>query len=199
MYGYRGREDSVDLLTPYEMLLHYSMERILPPTNAQRMSRAVWTEEGKAYREQCREEKSQGYYRPGEHFLARDGEDRILLPDLSALHGLRHCWCWEARSRPHLPTWSFAKVPRPQFSPEENARLLCVYLRPWTLRETESTRYNPLLSLMGKCEIAGEVTTPVWTTLLDPGAAHVPPESSAPTSTPPPSKRRKAIQTQRYP
>ena len=33
MYGFRGSEHAVDLLTPYEMLLHYSMERILqlPP------------------------------------------------------------------------------------------------------------------------------------------------------------------------
>ena len=50
MYGFRGRRGSVDLLTPYEMLLHYSMERILPRTNPRAESRAVWTEEGEAYR-----------------------------------------------------------------------------------------------------------------------------------------------------
>ena len=49
MYGFRGRRDSVDLLTPYEMLLHYSMERILPPTNALAQSRASWTEKGDKY------------------------------------------------------------------------------------------------------------------------------------------------------
>ena len=52
LYGFRGREKSVDLLSPYEMLLHYSMERILPPTNALARSRAEWTEEGRKYHEQ---------------------------------------------------------------------------------------------------------------------------------------------------
>ena len=50
LYGFRGGRDSVDLLSPYEMLLHYSIERILPPTNTRAQSRADWTEEGK-YRE----------------------------------------------------------------------------------------------------------------------------------------------------
>ena len=103
-----------------------------------------------------------GHYKPGEHYTAVESEDRILLPNLPELHGLRHCWCWEKRKRPHLPTWSFAKVPRLQFSPEENARLLSVYMRAWTLRESESTQYNPLLSLLGKCEKQLEELVPLW-------------------------------------
>ena len=87
------------------------------------------------------------------------------MPDLRDLNGLRHCWCWQKRPRPHLPTWSFAKVPRLQFSPEENARLMSVYMRPWTLRESESTNSNPLLSLLGKCEQKGEEWHPRWKTV----------------------------------
>ena len=49
LYGFRGGEDVVDLLSPYEMLLHYSMERILPPTTTPAQSRAAWTEEGKKH------------------------------------------------------------------------------------------------------------------------------------------------------
>ena len=103
-----------------------------------------------------------GHCKPGEHYIAIEGEDRILMPNMRDLNGLRHCWCWEARPRPHLPTWSFAKVPRLQFSPEENARLLSVYMRPWTLRESESTRYNPLLSLLGNCEKREDEVRPLW-------------------------------------
>ena len=104
----------------------------------------------------------EGHHTPGEHYTAIEREDRILMPNLPQLHGLRHCWCWEKRSRPYLPTWSFAKVPRLQFSPEENARLLSIYMRPWTLRESESTRYNPLLSLLGKCEKREDEVRPLW-------------------------------------
>ena len=103
-----------------------------------------------------------GHYKPGEHYTAIEGEYRILMPNLPLLHGLRHCWCWEKRGRPHLPTWSFAKVPRLQFSPEENARLLSVYMRAWTLTESESTKYNPLLSLLGKCENREGKLHPLW-------------------------------------
>ena len=117
------------------------------------------------------------------------------MPNLRDLHGLRHCWFWEARNRLHLPTWSFAKVPRLQFSPEENARLLSVYLRPWTLRESESTKSNPLLSLLGKCEKKGEEVLPIWMGLPAEitGFAH-----DAGTS--PARKRRnvQAEQTERY-
>ena len=107
-----------------------------------------------------------------------EGENRILLPEVPALCGLRHRWCWEARPRPHLPTWSFAKVPRPQLSPEENARLLCVYLRPWTLDPSESTRNNPLLSILGKCDCIADMT-PLWMKLPSPADAAV----AAPPST----------------
>ena len=50
LYGLRGGEACVDLLSPYEMLLHYSIERIMPPTNPQAMSRAEWTQAGKQYK-----------------------------------------------------------------------------------------------------------------------------------------------------
>ena len=129
-----------------------------------------------------------GHYKPGEHYTALPGEDRILMPNLRELNGLRHCWCWQERPRPHLPTWSFAKVPRLQFSPEENARLMSVYMRPWTLRESESTNSNPLLSLLGKCEKKGEEFLPMWKALPaeSTGSAH-----DAGTS---PARKRRNIQ-----
>ena len=68
--GFGGRKGSVGLLTPYEMLLHYSMVRLLPPMNARAMSRAAWAEEDEAYWKQCREEKGQGSFKPGQHCQA---------------------------------------------------------------------------------------------------------------------------------
>ena len=109
------------------------MVGIRAPTTAEAMARAAWTQAGQQYRQECRDAKDVPEYEAGEHYVAKDGEDRILLPDLPSLQGLRHRWCWEKRSRLHLPTWSYSKVPRPQVSPEENARMFSVYMRPWTL------------------------------------------------------------------
>ena len=56
-------------------------------------------------------------YVPGLHYRAIAEEDRILLPEdvaggdakakepLGAIGALRHCWCWEKRSRPYVPVW----------------------------------------------------------------------------------------------
>ena len=63
----------VELLSPYEMLLHYSMERIQAPNKDDARLRATWTEEGEKY-EQWR--KAQGVkpeYTPGEHYIATEG------------------------------------------------------------------------------------------------------------------------------
>ena len=101
----------------------------------------------------------------GRHYEAVEGEDRILIPQLPKLHGLRHRWCWEKRSRLHVPTWSYAKLPQGTHSPEENARLLCVYMRPWTLSKDVAHDDCPLLTDLGKnvSATAPDVSTGVTT------------------------------------
>ena len=57
MYGFRGKSESVDLLTPYEMLLHYSLCHISPPTSRASDQRATWTEAGHVYNTTCLEKQ----------------------------------------------------------------------------------------------------------------------------------------------
>ena len=165
MYGFRGNKCDVDLLSPYEMLLWWELIRIVPPTRFADNPRSEWTPEGRAYTKLCQEDKRRPDYKAGIHYIATEDPNRILLPDILQLCSLRHRWCWEKRQRPHIPTWSFAKVPSPSFSPEENARMLCVYMRPWTLNPEDSSRLNPLLSLLGECIITTDTDIPAWTQL----------------------------------
>ena len=74
---------------------------------------------------------------------------RILLPDEAELDNLRHRWCWEQRNRPYVPCWDYAKFPNKKYSVEENSRMLCVYMRPWTLNKKDANEDNPLLANMG--------------------------------------------------
>jgi hypothetical protein len=145
MYGFRGNKRVVDLLSPFEMLMYWEMERVLPPTRQAVDPSSTLTGAGERYRRNLNKGE-QPSWEPGIHYLAKDTVDRILLPDIPALKGLRHRWFWQRRSRPFVPVWSYAKVPRATLSPEENGRLLSVYMRPWTLNPHDATETTPLLS-----------------------------------------------------
>ena len=86
-------------------------------------------------------------YEAGKHYEALETEDRILMPDVPALRGLRHKWFWEVRKCPRVPVWNFAAMPGPKKAHEENCRLLSVYMRPWTLHQADVTEQkNPMLT-----------------------------------------------------
>ena len=133
LYGFRGNSYNVDLLSAYEMMMHWSLERVLPPKPDEKDPTAQWTIEGITARKAAKAAKETFMPIAGVHYKVLPAEDRILLPDLPALCSLPDRWFWKRRTHPHVPVWSYAKIPRSRFSPEENARLLSVYMRPWTL------------------------------------------------------------------
>ena len=146
MYGFRGSSHNVDLLSPYEMLRYWEMERILIPKRGEANPTAEWTEVGKECARRFATTGEQTVMKAGVHYVATTAPGRILLPDLAVLHGLRHRWCWHRRPRPFVPVWNFAKLPRNSLPAEENCRLLSVYMRPWTLYEKDATVQTPLLT-----------------------------------------------------
>ena len=103
-------------------------------------------------------------YRAGVHYKASSEENRILIPDLSELNGLRHRWCWERRSRPYVPVWNFGKAPNKEDNAEESARLFCVYMRPWTLCDDDVTADNPLLENLGLISVDTSTTARSYVT-----------------------------------
>lgn len=147
VYGFRGLDHNVDVLSPYEMLLHWTFTEAKPPTIRNLMS--TWTDAGIAYREECKLAQHRATYIAGAHYVAIQTPNRILLLDCPTLGTLRHRWVWEKRDRLHLPVWSDARIPKSNLSPEENARLLSVYMRPWTLHPDDANPSNPLLSELG--------------------------------------------------
>ena len=149
MYGFRGKDHVVDMMSPFEMLRYWSMEKVVPPRSGDKSSSASCTPEGLKYHSSCKAKKQSPQWEAGVHYIAVGGADRILLPDVPALGSLRHRWYWQTRRRPHVPVWNYAKVPRVTLAPEENARLLCVYMRPWTLNPADATEHTPLLSRLG--------------------------------------------------
>ena len=87
LYGFRGQEYNVDLLSAYEMLLWWSIERITVPTTVKgKTVRSEWTEEGKRYKQQCAENKVTPQYRPGLHYKAIAGTYVFFFNRASNVH-----------------------------------------------------------------------------------------------------------------
>ena len=57
---------------------------------------------------------------------------------------------WTRSCRPHVPVCNYSRVPKSTLSPNENARLLNVYMRPWTLNPADVSEDNVLLSEMAQ-------------------------------------------------
>ena len=53
MYGFRGVERDLALLSPFEMLMQYSMEEVKPPNSADKNPNAILTDKGLRYKEEC--------------------------------------------------------------------------------------------------------------------------------------------------
>ena len=144
-------------MSPYEMLRFWKAVKITA------WSGSVLTEAGIALKARARKEgDTRPRYVAGQHYVATlsgwmaTATARILLPELAQIRGLRHRWCWERRIRPYVPVWDYAKVPHKKHSIEERARIVCVYMRPWTLYDLDETERNPLLRSSGKAKAPEE-------------------------------------------
>ena len=114
MYGFRGSDEAVDVLTPYEMMLLYRMERIVPPTSEDSISRATWTSEGTLYRKKCK-----GQHVKPEYEAPRQVSAAFCCRIYRPFAG---CAIVGAGRLGHAQTCQpglLPRGPRPEFSPEE--------------------------------------------------------------------------------
>ena len=189
LYGFRGKSHNVTLLSPYEMIRYWQATEIKIPTKTPGYSE--WTEEGlkhkDKHKEECKDPKKQNQhlqYIPGTHFKAIEKHGRILMPDFEHLSNLRHKWCWERRKRPHVPLWTNAKLPRQTLPIEENARIISVCMRPWTLNHEDVSTMNPLLTALAETVMPATKTTQSGSQPLTTSESHSPQKKYEPQSTP---------------
>jgi len=112
MYGFRDQRHNVQLLSAYEMLRYWMLERVLPPKQGTQNPTSCWTAVGKECIRNFHTTGETTDWKAGVHYKAIEGENRILMPDLPVLQGLRDRWFWMRRDRPYVPVWSFSKMPR---------------------------------------------------------------------------------------
>ena len=156
MYGFRGSAHVVDLLSPFEMIMHWSLERVQPPSMRQDRPTSVLTPEGVRKMQECKTSREAPQLLAGVDYVALEAPDRILLPEVrfgnavaqessgrsasvggDALRGLRHRWYWQRRQRPRVPVWSYAKVPKATINVDS--------FDEWCVRRIDSCRCNRIM------------------------------------------------------
>ena len=141
-YGFRGRHPSVYYLSPWEFCMFVKIVKLWPPEHPANKEATLtqWTDEGLTYYEAHKADDPPAELTPGLHWTVIEPEDNVRRKDYitypsygSLFESFRHEWVMVFQSRPFVPQPSGAPLPDKRHTVEERARLLSVYLRPWTL------------------------------------------------------------------
>lgn len=155
-YGYRGMHHAVQHLSPYEFDIEWELQRVTYPTQAaQRFNQAQYNQDAKLMES------------PYHAYLTTSGKDKLrrkkeLLPNVDyCIHGdegmtkgrtwiafpasattLRNEWVMVRRLKPAVPRFQGPPLLNGG-TPEDHARHMSVYFRPWVLDEAHSTKHVP--------------------------------------------------------
>jgi hypothetical protein len=148
-YGYRGRDPRVYHLSPWEFTSLWSLELLRAPNwygHQNRRTLTRWTPAGVAYRKELAADDNNVLpgYKAGEHYKVVDAvnsDDYISFPDVAATTLLRHSYLMRRNRPPTVPQPSMTPLPRKCMSANDKARILSIYVRPWTLLQAR----HPLL------------------------------------------------------
>jgi len=135
IYGFRGQDPRVALLSPFSFLMYWSAEPVLPPHRQDNAcKRSEWCKDGEEYYEAHKHDPHGCRLRPGFHYrVIEPSDDYLVFPNDKVLATFRHRWVLVRNPRPMVPVFQHSKLPGPRRTSEENARLSSVYFRPWTL------------------------------------------------------------------
>ena len=151
IYGYRGRDDRVYYLSPWEFTMFWEVERVPRPEKHTEDGHEIscWT--GVQIPKGTSPE-------PGIHYIIDDAllADReqepfhvyVALPDIEELQIFRHEWVLRRAHRPFVPQPDSTPMPDRARTVEQRARLYSVYLRPWVLSRRLASRHVPHLSTL---------------------------------------------------
>ncbi|CAL1160877.1 unnamed protein product [Cladocopium goreaui] len=150
VYGWRGTDERVFHLSPWEFIKWWSLKKLQPPTkNA--------TEDGQGLSVWVRKDGTDRKPVDGWQY-GRDYIWKHPLPNSRAVNLVRLPQCngcsrvqeyyLERRTEPLIPYPTTCPLPKPDMSKDAQARLLNVYLRPWTLDPKSATPHVPHISAL---------------------------------------------------
>ena len=156
LYGFRplGRQPLAHL-APYEFLMYWCGEALVPPVRNDPAPRTRWTEEGVKLQADSKYKEGKRKAVPGVHYVVLEpgaADDYVTFPrtPVDVFGELRHCWVIARRPRPYVPVLEGVPLPSPTRTREDNAKYMSVFFRPWTLhRPREGV---PMLDELGAIE-----------------------------------------------
>ena len=169
-YGFRGRHPSVYYLSPWEFCMYVQVVKLWPPEHPanQALLLTQWTDEGLAFYEAHKADDPPAELTPGLHWHVIEPEaqvlarrrDYITYPSVpgTALDTFRHEWVMMLQARPFVPQPSGAPMPDKRHTPEERARILSLYLRPWVLPRCDVSTHVPHLTELNTVRHWNDIT-----------------------------------------
>ena len=142
IYGYRGRDERVYYLNPWEFTMYWEVLPVPSPN--------VKTDDGVAISQWTDVKFVKGSSpQPGIHYVIneeglRGNEDIVIFPNTPRLsRQFRHEWVLRRAHRPFVPQPDSTPMPDRAKNQEERAKLYSVYLRPWTLEHEDASSAVP--------------------------------------------------------
>ena len=150
IYGWRGTDERVFHLCPWEFIKWGSLKKLQPPTkNATEDGQglSVWV------RKQGTDRKPVDGWQYGRDYTWKHplpnsrAANLVRLPQCNGCSRVQEYYL-ERRTEPLIPYPTTCPLPKPDMSKEAQARLLNVYLRPWTLDLKSATPHVPHISAL---------------------------------------------------
>ena len=150
IYGWRGADERVFHLSPWEFLKWWSVKKLQPPTkNATEDGQglSVWV------RKEGTDRKPVDGWQYGRDYIWKHPVPKSRAANLVRLPQCNGCsrvqeYYLERRTEPLIPYPTTCPLPKPDMSKDAQARLLNVYLRPWTLDLKNATPHVPHISAL---------------------------------------------------
>ena len=135
LYGYRGNNQYVYFLSPWEF--HMFWEVLPLPKPGSKDCDEDTPEDNKVHPVSLTKLNTRG----DDFDINPDAEcrDVVFYPDLEVCRNLRKQWYMHRRHRPMVPAPQHTPMPDKQIDVEGKSRLFSLYLRPWVLSHSQAS------------------------------------------------------------
>ena len=154
-YGWRPADARLDVMPPWVFCQWWYAHQLRSPSRGYALT--VWSDDWDP-QSQTRPVAGQDFFL--NHKVLQGNPHWICFPDRPCFKNnrdyqtFRHSWILVERSYPMVPCAGNTPLPNRKQSKQQRAKILSVYLRPWTLIATEATATKPYIANLDAVQVA---------------------------------------------